>query len=90
MIRQISPAGPDRHVIDTVSPQHRFRRLRTGDAAAIGLLAVAAETSADLKLGPQRQRQNGNQQQDIDIVGKKVTVAVRRIIVRHTRSPLIG
>ena len=68
MIRQIAGAGPDRHVVDAVGPQHRLRRLGSGETPPVGNTAVPFEVSADLRLRPQGQQEHRDQQNAVDII----------------------
>ena len=68
MIRQVSGAGPDGHVVDAVCPQHRLRRLRAGETPPVGNTAVPLEVSADLRLRPQGQQEHRDQQNAVDII----------------------
>ena len=88
MIRQVSGAGPDGHVVDAVCPQHRLRRLRAGETPPVGHAAVPLEISADLRLCPDRQDQNGNQQDAVDVIGQEITVTAVITVIRHGVPPV--
>ena len=68
MIRQASGAWPDRNIVNPMRPQNRLRCLRACEVPFIGDCAVALEIAADLRLCPNGQKQNGNQQNTVDIV----------------------
>ena len=88
VVCQISPAGPDRHTEYPVSPQHRFRRLGTGDAAPVVHGIVPPEAAGHLELGPQGQQQHWDQQQDVQIICKKVAIAVIDMtVIGHKNLP---
>lgn len=88
MVCQISPAGPDRHTEYPVSPQHRFRRLGTGDAAPVVHGIVPPEAAGHLELGPQGQQQHWDQQQDVQIICKKAAITVIDMtVIGHKNLP---
>ena len=88
VVCQISPAGPDRHTEYPVSPQHRFRRLGTGDAAPVVHGIVPPEAAGHLELGPQGQQQHWDQQQDVQIICKKVAITVIDMtVIGHKNLP---
>ena len=87
MIGQLSGYAFYFHIIHAVGAENGLRRLRTGESAAIVYRAVLPESVGNLKLGPKGQKQDGNQQHRIEIVGKKRTVA-GVIDVGHKRVTL--
>ena len=54
-----------------------------GDTAAVEDGAVPAELAGHLDLGPDGQDQDGDQQQEIEVVGEELAVAVIAVRIRH-------
>ena len=88
MIRQVSGAGPDGHIVNSVGVKHGFCRLRAGETPPVGHAAVPLEISADLRLRPDGQDQNGNQQDAVDVIGQKITVTAVITVIRHGVPPV--
>ena len=80
MVCQPPPAGADRHIVHAVGVKDRLCRLGAGQAPAVVNGAVPAEIPADLGLGPEGEKHHRDQQNAVDVVGKKISVIV---VIRH-------
>ena len=81
-------AHTNAHVKDPVGPQHRLRRLGAGKMPAVVDSVIAPEVAGYLELRPQREQHYWNQQQHIEVVGQKVSIAVIAIAVRVEHKTL--
>ena len=91
VIRQVTAGGAHGNIIDPVGMQHRFRRLGACQMPPVVHGTVPPEVSAHLELCQQRKRQDRDQQQKVNIIGKKIAVTVVAVaitIVIGHRKPL--
>ena len=88
VVRQLAPGGGDGYIVNPVGTEHRLRRLRAGETAAVGDPAVLIEAAADLDLGPEGQDHHRDQQKEIDVIGQEVSVAT--IIIRHKHPRILA
>ena len=68
--------------------QNRLRRLGAGEMPTVVDGVIAPEVTGYLELRPQREQHYRNQQQHIEVVGQKVSVAVIAITVRVEHKTL--